>query len=80
METDMTSENKSWSLWFGRAVIVTVAFVIYLLSTGPAWWLHKHGVISDSAFTVMYQPIACCIKNSPGDILYRYIDWWSPVI
>ena len=77
----MTPEHKSWSSWFGIAVMfTTVVFVLYFLSTGPVWWLHKHGVISKSAITVIYQPVEFYIENSPGDVFYSYIAWWSPVI
>jgi hypothetical protein len=57
-----------------------VVFVLYILSTGPVWWLHKHGVISRPSFASVYQPIGYFIENSPGDIFYRYIAWWSPII
>jgi hypothetical protein len=77
MEND-TPKHRSSGCRF--ASIVTVAFVFYVLSTGPVWWLHKHGVMSKSVFAVIYQPIGYFIEHSPGDICYRYIAWWSPVI
>ena len=76
----MTAMNDL-TRWFGRAAGLTVVvFVFYLLSTGPAWWLQKHGVISKTAFEVIYQPTEYFIENSPGDIFYSYVAWWSPVI
>jgi hypothetical protein len=81
MKTDITPENESWSIRFLQLVTVGLAtFVLYGLSTGPAWWLHKHGVLSHSGYCRIYQPIGYAIEHSPGDIVFRYIDWWSPVI
>jgi hypothetical protein len=81
VETEMTPEHDSWRLRFAKAMLVTAVIVVfYLLSTGPVWWLHKHGVISRSAFAVIYQPIGHMIEDSPEDFFYRYIAWWSSVI
>jgi hypothetical protein len=72
---------KRWSNQVTSVIpVVLCLLVFYILSTGPVWWLHKHGVISKSAFAVIYRPIGYFIEYSPGDICYGYIDWWSPVI
>jgi len=81
METKLTSEYKSASFRFVRAMTIALAiFVLYVLSTGPVWWLHKHSVLSKDTFAVIYKPIGYSIEHSPGDIFYRYIAWWSPLI
>ena len=59
-------------------MVALAILFLYVLSSGPVWWLHKHGVLSKSTFATIYRPIAF-LDNSPHDIVYRYINWWSPV-
>ena len=76
---DFTTEYKLWSLRFSVTIILAI-LVLYVLSTGPVWWLHKHGFLSKPAFVTIYQPVGYFIEHSPADIFYRYIAKWSPVI
>jgi hypothetical protein len=81
VETALNPKAKSPSHrfnWMGAVALVGV--VLYGLSTGPVWWLHKQGAFSKSTFAFAYRPMGYFIENSPGDVCYRYIDWWSPVI
>lgn len=79
-ETLAAESESSRPSGIRTALFVLVVFVFYVLSTGPVWWLHKHGFISRPAFEIIYLPIGYLIDHSPGDILFRYISWWSPII
>ena len=69
MEAHLTHEPRWWGFRIGKAVAVALLiFVLYVFSAGPVWWLHKHGGLSKSAFSAIYQPIGYFAKHSQGDI------------
>ncbi len=81
MTLDSTSIPRSCGFRLVNVTAIAFTFcVLYVLSAGPVWWLHKHGVLSKSAFQVIYRPVGNFMEHSPGDMYYRYIAWWSPVI
>ncbi len=67
---------RSIPVWIA---VLVFAVLVYLLSAGPVWWLVRRGVISKPAYSTIYAPIAF-LDQSPGDIFYRYVDGWAPVI
>jgi hypothetical protein len=65
---------------FARVFVAFLfAFLVYVLSAGPAWWLVSRGALSTSTYWRIYEPIAF-LDSSPGDIFYKYINWWASVI
>ncbi len=61
-----------WLLKPGGVVFVGV--VVCVVSAGPVWWIHKHGLLSKAAFATIYQPVGFMIENSPDDVLFRYVS------
>ncbi len=66
---------------FNKVIAFSVVLLIlYTLGSGPVWWLHKQGIVSIAAYRVIYNPILPLIEDSPDDLGFRYVNWWSPVI
>jgi hypothetical protein len=63
-------------------LLLVLSPVGYLLSIGPAIWLHEHGYMSDwvtQVLTVFYLPISWLAERSDlfGRALMQYIMWWT---
>jgi hypothetical protein len=52
--------------------------LMYIASVGPAWALVRHGYISKSAFEKAYLLLGPLENHCPGDLLWRYENWWAP--
>ena len=52
--------------------------LVYVLSVGPAWALAQRGVISKTAVMAFYRPLGWLECHCPGDLLWRYCNWWAP--
>jgi len=72
----------------GRSVTVTLAIfsslvlllAMYLLSTGPAWWLVCNDSISSSIYAPYVAPAWWLAENTGSGALYvQYLNIWAPV-
>lgn len=62
--------------WVGWLVWVIVAPVLYVLSAGPAWWLHKKGYLPES-FGMVYYPLSI-LPDYFQAMIDNYYHWWTP--
>ena len=77
-----TFNPESHSSGLSSIKITAVAFalvMVYVLSTGPVWWLHQHGFVSRRVFETIYLPLGYLMDHCPGDLLFNYITWWAPL-
>ena len=54
------------------------ALVLYVLSTGPAWWLVSHHHVERDTMRAFYFPLTCL----PQELLHtldEYALWWAPI-
>lgn len=65
--------RNPWVGWLTWAVLTPV---LYVLSVGPARWLHNHG-IAQRAFQAIYSPLDK-LPSSLKEPLLDYARWWSP--
>jgi len=62
------------------ALCIAGGLFAYVLSAGPAWALASHGVISNRVFGVLYLPLVPLENHCPGDLFWRYENWWAPAV
>lgn len=60
----------SWPVW------VVLTPVLYVLSTGPVWWLVAKGILPAEVIQ-FYAPLTYC-GSSFNDLIMRYAGWWLP--
>lgn len=51
---------------------------LYTATIGPAWALTQHEHLSRRAFETFYSPLLRFEDHCPGDLLWKYQNWWSP--
>jgi hypothetical protein len=71
-------ERPRNSGWIVVGIVLVALPPLYLLSVGPAVWLHDRGWISDGVATV-YVPLEWLAERSPtfGGVIEQYVDFWS---
>lgn len=76
-------ESKRSGPWVAIVALLGVIGlpVLYVLSMGPAVWMHEQGYVSpgmESVLDYVYAPIAWAADNWEwaGDILLMYLMWW----
>jgi hypothetical protein len=54
--------------------------MLYVLSSGPALYLHYKGAVSADALTLLYKPLNVAYKHNAmvGSLLQSYWDLWRP--
>jgi len=65
--------RNPWVGWIAWAVL---APVLYVLSVGPTWWLHRKGFLPEQ-FGMVYLPLGC-LPDPVQKWLHDYYVWWSP--
>jgi hypothetical protein len=80
--TNPNASNTLKPMEKATLILTSLVFVVvlYIASTGPAWALVSHGHFSKSAFQTIYTPLAGLENHCPGDLLWRYENWWAPKI
>jgi hypothetical protein len=75
--TSMERERKS-GMAAAVAVLLLLLPLLYLLSAGPAVWLHRTNFLSERAF-VVYLPIEWAAEISPqfAAVVSLYVDLWD---
>ncbi len=60
---------------------ITIVAAFYMLSVGPAWWLHAHGMLPRSIFTSFYSPLARFgdLSDSARTATNWYCNLWYPI-
>jgi hypothetical protein len=58
--------------------LLVIIGVLYVASMGPAWALAKRGHIPKSAYQTVYLPLLVLEDHCPGNLLWRYENWWAP--
>jgi len=75
----MSEPKKKPGVAFWATVLVVVGLV-YVLSIGPATWLHERRLLSNGAMTTLYAPHFGVYEHGPRPIR-RASDWclalWS---
>lgn len=79
MTTDRPHDQKRQRGPFVGCLAVAVVLLpaLYVLSVGPAIWLHHHGYLTDSA-AIIYVPLGYLHESwKPiGDAMDWYMDLW----
>ena len=70
----MTTERKKPGVTFWATVVVIVGLA-YVLSSGPAIWLHERQLLSDGSVTILYDPLFRVCLYGPRPIR-RASDWY----
>jgi hypothetical protein len=54
-----------------------LAVVLYVLSTGPMWWLHRSGYIGRGVISGFLFPERF-LSDPVRRVLMEYTSWWEP--
>ncbi len=60
------------------AVVVLLLPALYILSTGPAVWMLKNGIITDDQLHTAYAPVAWLAEHVPlfAQVIEAYARLW----
>ena len=67
--------GNPWLRFLGWAML---ALVLYVLSTGLAWWLVKHDYLTMETFDIIYTPI-WALPFDLIDMVEAYMSLWAPI-
>jgi hypothetical protein len=72
-------ERQGKSGWAILVIAVVLLPALYILSVGPAVWLHSRGAVSERVVTTAYLPLELAADRSDlvMDVIVRYIDLWD---
>jgi hypothetical protein len=69
-------EERPWG-WRGLVTIGAVCVLLYVLSVGPAQWLCRRGVLSNSFMQTFYKPLEYVAGTGKDSLLNRYLGLWE---
>jgi hypothetical protein len=77
MDEQEKRERSPLTVWLIAGAVLSP--VAYVLSTGPAVWLHNHSYLSKGWFVALYRPLAFAASQSRlvNDFFKWYLDFWQ---
>ena len=77
-DADSPAPGGSGNPWLHFLAWPMLALVLYVLSSGPVWWLWSHDYLSRDALEVIYFPLQF-LPRGLTDMIDEYTLLWAPV-
>ncbi len=77
-DDDSSAPGGSGNSYVRLIMSAVLAFVLYVLSIGPAWWLLNHDQDSRKTFNLVYLPFDYLPPGLLGPV-QAYMELWAPL-
>lgn len=77
-QDDSPEPRGPTNLWVRFLMWAVVAPLLYVLSTGPMYWLAARGYLPGELVLILYFPLFWFFGADFTDLMVRYVHWWVP--